>query len=557
MLHHLNCRAGHYLLLLAVTVALYLPNLGAASLWDIDEGNNAEAAREMLESRNLIVPTFNGELRVDKPALLYWLQIAGYQTVGINEFGARLPSALAAMIAVLGSYELGRRLFGPASALLGGLILASTTAFTGAAHFANPDALLNACTVLALLAFWHGFARNQAVWLVPMSTCLGLGVLAKGPVGLVLPDAVVWLFLLWTGRLRFLFSRWTIVAAVAFILVMAPWYAWVGADTKGAFLKGFFLTHNIDRALNPMENHRGPFYYYAVALLLGFLPWSAFLAAATWDNVKALRHLPSGSARDSGFAGGPRSSVRFLSCWVAVYFLFFSLAATKLPNYILPLYAPLALLTGHFLERWRSGTALPPAWLTRVSLAGMALLGVLFTIAILMASGVLPAPRALGEPWPWLKWWIPVGAVPVVGAALAWHWLRRQQRGAVLVTLVATAVVFVGLLAAAGPAALEARKAPRPLARILQEAQQEPEIRVGCYEYFQPSLVFYCQRQVRRCGSRAEAVEFLRTPLPVYLFVPASVWERDLRAAVRGPYHLLARHHDLYRKCDVVLVTNQ
>src|SRR5436309_9666920 len=114
-------RTGHYLLLLLTWAALFLPNLGGPSLWDIDEGNNAEAAREMLASGNWIVPTFNYQLRVDKPALLYWCQIGAYRAFGVSEFAARLPSALAAMIAVLLIYELGRSMFGPASGLLAGI----------------------------------------------------------------------------------------------------------------------------------------------------------------------------------------------------------------------------------------------------------------------------------------------------------------------------------------------------------------------------------------------------------------------------------------------------
>src|SRR6516164_11574713 len=104
MFQTLHNRCGHYPLLLAVAVALTLPNLGVPSLWDIDEGNNAEAAREMMESANWIVPTFNYELRVDKPALLYWLQVAAYRLFGVNEFSARLPSALSALLAVLCTY---------------------------------------------------------------------------------------------------------------------------------------------------------------------------------------------------------------------------------------------------------------------------------------------------------------------------------------------------------------------------------------------------------------------------------------------------------------------
>src|SRR6266404_3220939 len=157
MFQTLNTRYGHYALLLVVAATLTFPNLGACSLWDIDEGNNAEAAREMLDCGNWVVPTFNYQLRVDKPALLYWLQIGAFRLFGINEFAARLPSALAALAAVLLTYELGRQMFGAATGLLAGLVSASTGLFCAAAHFANPDALLNAFTTLTLLFCWRSF----------------------------------------------------------------------------------------------------------------------------------------------------------------------------------------------------------------------------------------------------------------------------------------------------------------------------------------------------------------------------------------------------------------
>src|SRR5262249_39155930 len=143
MFRHFDHRLGHYLLLLGVALLLFFPNLGAPSLWDVDEGNNSEAAREMGESGNWVVPTFNYKLRVDKPALLYWLQIGAYALFGVNEFAARFPSALAALATVLLTYELGRRLFDAATGLLAGVVLASTVLFCAVAHFANPDALLN------------------------------------------------------------------------------------------------------------------------------------------------------------------------------------------------------------------------------------------------------------------------------------------------------------------------------------------------------------------------------------------------------------------------------
>src|SRR4051812_26191041 len=107
-----DSRPLHWLLLLAVGGLLTFPNLGATSLWDMDEGVNAECGREMLEAGTLIVPTFNWELRTAKPVLTYWLQRPAYVWFGVSEWSARLPSALCGLGTVLVTYELGRRMFG-------------------------------------------------------------------------------------------------------------------------------------------------------------------------------------------------------------------------------------------------------------------------------------------------------------------------------------------------------------------------------------------------------------------------------------------------------------
>ncbi len=283
MLRRLDNRVGHYALLMLVWAVLCLPNLGGPSLWDIDEGNNAQAAREMYESGNVIVPTFNYKLRVDKPVLLYWLQASAYHVCGVNEFAARLPSALAALLAALVTYELGRRLFGQSAGLLAGLILASSVAFCGAAHFANPDALLNLCTVLTLWCFWNHYSRERGGWwLLGCGAASGLGMLAKGPVGLLLPMTVTMVFLLWRRELRRLWDLRLLGASVLFLLVALPWYIWVGLETKGEWLIGFFWKHNVQRAVGAMENHGGPFYYYVLVLIAGLTPWSIFLGPTAW-----------------------------------------------------------------------------------------------------------------------------------------------------------------------------------------------------------------------------------------------------------------------------------
>lgn len=537
-------RAAHYLLLILVAGGLFLPNLGGPSLWDIDEGNNAEAAREMLEADNWRLPTFNYQLRVDKPALLYWLQIFAYRGFGVGEFAARLPSALAAIVTVLLAYELGRRMFNASAALLSGVVLATAIMFCAAAHFANPDALLTACTLLTFLVFWRGIDGRFNHF--TLGACMGVAVLAKGPVGLLLPLATIGMFLLWSRQLHRLKDGRILHGVGSFALTALPWYLWVGAETHFEFLRRFIGVHNVGRFLSPMEGHGGPVYYYVVALALGFAPWSIFLGPVCWHGWKRLEEEP--------VAASPR---RFLWCWIVVYVVFFSIARTKLPNYILPAYPAVALLTGGFLDDWRRGLVSLPSWCLRASLACFALVGIGATIGFAVAGGklpwsILPDRRIM----PGLQLFSLLGTVPIAGALIGGWCVRRQLRTAMIVTLTAAAGLFIGPLALWGGSAVDAVKAPRSLAEAIARHQAEREIRIACYGYSQPSLVFYCQRQVDLLAHEHDAVEFLRSPFQVFLVVPETLWNA-MEAKVRGPHTLLTRRRDLYKGHEVVLITNR
>lgn len=167
--------------------------------------------------------------------------------------------------------------------------------------------------------------------------------MAKGPIGLVLPGVIILLCLLWARRLRLLLDGRLLLGVLAFALVAAPWYIWVGVETKSDFLRGFFLKHNVDRFLSPMEKHNGPIYYYLLVLTAGYLPWSLFLSLTTWDTFRGLRTRDEKA--DASSAPSPDMALRFLVCWLLAFVIFFSLARTKLPNYILPVSVPLAVLT--------------------------------------------------------------------------------------------------------------------------------------------------------------------------------------------------------------------
>src|SRR5262245_44591561 len=151
----------HVLTILLVSGAVMLTGLGAPRLWDRDEPRNAGCAREMLERNDWVVPTFNGELRAHKPVLLYWCIMPSYLALGVNEFAARLPSALCAIGSVICAYIMSRRLFGPRAGVWSAIALATSLMFVVAGRAATPDSLLIFCTTLALTIYACGTFRPR------------------------------------------------------------------------------------------------------------------------------------------------------------------------------------------------------------------------------------------------------------------------------------------------------------------------------------------------------------------------------------------------------------
>jgi 4-amino-4-deoxy-L-arabinose transferase-like glycosyltransferase len=573
-------RGGHYLILIASALLLFFWNLGSPSLWEVDEGRNAACALEMLESGNWIVPTYNGLLRSDKPVLLYWLQAAAYRVLGVHEGAARLPSALAALGAVLLAYELGRTLFGKTTGLLGGLMAASTPMLIVAGRFANPDALLHFFTLLTMLIFWRGQRQPGAGWWLALGAVAGLGMLSKGPVAVVVPALVGLLFFLWEGRWRVLVDGRLVWGTLTFLAVAGPWYIWVAIETKGRFWRGFFLQHNVERFLDSMEGHGGTPLYYVIVLFAGLAPWSIFLSGACWHAFWSARSEPSGrghavwerwadTRRESSVeqatsllqrrleACSTASVYRFLLCWIAVYVAFFSVAATKLPNYVLPAVVPCALLTARLLERWRAGALVLPRWFFPVGLALWLTFGVVVAAGLTIAGGVIEVPALRGRVIPGLGVLAWLGGAPLLGALAGWRLLKQQRRGAMVACLAGAAVVGAAPLAAWAQAAVNHVKAVQPLVQETAALDRTRDLRiVACQVGHLASLNFYAQRDVIHIDAVEQVPGYLHYPLPVFVFLPAPAWE-ECRTRHPGLGRELARQRDLYSGRDIVVVTNR
>lgn len=317
---------------LLVAVALYLGlflKLGDFPLFDVDEGAFSEATREMLERGDFVSTWLNGAPRFDKPILTYWLQAASAAAFGFNEFALRLPSALAGTAWVVALVAFTRRVTNSATGCAAGFMAATTLGVTLIGRGATADALLNLFLALSMFDLYRylvtGLVRyRRRVWL-----WMAIGVLAKGPVALLIPGAVSLIVFALRGRMR-AWARalldpagWLIMLAVA-----GPWY-WLEYQRRGqAFIDGFFVHHNIERFAQPLQGHDGWLFYYLPVALLLMLPYTGLF-------LRLLRSLSTlrATALDT-----------FLWCWFLFVLAFFSLAQTKLPHYLIYGITPLFVL---------------------------------------------------------------------------------------------------------------------------------------------------------------------------------------------------------------------
>jgi 4-amino-4-deoxy-L-arabinose transferase-like glycosyltransferase len=361
-------------LLLALLAALLLLRLGGVPLMGPDEPRYARVAVEMARSGDLVTPRLQGEPWLEKPVLYYWLAALGHVLLGENEVAARLPSVVSALVFVGTTALVGARLFGAAAGLHAGFVLGTSLLTFGYGRAASMDMLLSAAVTLAtgLLGLrFLGVAGPLAI--VAAYAVMGVGVLAKGPLGALLPLLVAVGFCAVTrdaGRLRALASP---LGWLAFLLVAAPWHLLILRDQGFAFIEVFYLDHNLQRFTSTIHRHPGPFYYYLPVLIAGLFPWSGLIIPAL-ASVRPRR--------------APAELFAFL--WLLLPLLFFSAAGSKLPGYILPCLAPLALLMGRAAARLVEDDPAVRSWNRAAALTGL-VLGAL-------VAGLPAWLRAQGEP---------------------------------------------------------------------------------------------------------------------------------------------------------------
>ena len=356
---------------------LNLPLLGP------DEPRYSQIAREMYERGDFITPKLGGFDWFEKPALLYWLQIASYHLFGVTEFAARFGSALFGLGTVLSLWLLGKGLatedteghrevennptfsvtsmssvanHGFANWLA--LITASSIGLITFAHGASFDIILTFPITASLVGFFIAETRQKKSGftfyfsLFTFYFFIGISLIAKGLVGIVFPFAIVAFYYVLSLKLpskAFILSLFW--GTITSSLVAAVWYLPMYQVNGWKFIDEFFIQHHFQRYTSNKYQHPQPFYFFFWVLPLMTLPWLPFFFASIWNFGKDfLQKLKTKTNHESSTSNFQLRLFAF--AWLLVPLVFFSVSGSKLPGYILPALPGALILTAEYIYRF-------------------------------------------------------------------------------------------------------------------------------------------------------------------------------------------------------------
>lgn len=319
---------------------LYFILLGARPLFVPDEGRYAEIAREMIASKDFITPHLNGIEYFEKPVLFYWLGALAIKFGGLNLWSIRSVNAILALIGCLFTYATVRKLYDRATGLVSALILATSMLYFAMGHMISLDLPVTVTLSISLYAFLlatqttNPTSRRHYMWLA--AGMAALAVLTKGLIGLVFPGLIIGAWLSLLNRWHVLKQLSILSSLCIFLLVATPWHLLVGF-AHPEFFYFYFIEQHFLRYTTLDVGHYQPVWFFIPTLAVGFFPWICFLPQTLWRQLRTLTQSPQ------------LANNLFFLLWFSIIFLFFSFSKSKLIPYILPAFAPLAILVADYL----------------------------------------------------------------------------------------------------------------------------------------------------------------------------------------------------------------
>jgi 4-amino-4-deoxy-L-arabinose transferase-like glycosyltransferase len=491
------------LVVVAVAAPIIFFRLGSASLASWDEAIYAQVAKEMLETGDWITTRYDHMFFFDKPPLLMWAQAFLFQSFGMTELNARIPSALAGVGIVLLTYLLGARAYGKPAGVLGVAILLSTSGFLTYARFGTTDSLLAFFSYLAIYAYLRARAGTQRWWLL-VGAALGLAVMTKSG-GAWLAMATIGLAFLIDPEARRRASFGALAGAAALMMVIvAPWHVFMFSTYGKDFFDGYVGEQILSRATGGLRNnHQDLLYYIREVLPFAFFPWVFMLPLGLLFAVTDRKTA---------------SISRMLAVLIVAALAFYASVTTKFPWYMFPIYPAGAILIAGFLTR-----GLVNGRVTAV-LAGIAALAAgTYVLVTHGFPGVFTARAKI----------MVAGLALSAGLAVVF-WLRRREIPAQRFALVIAAFLFVAGASILPPLFTKSEDAVAVLSRAAARADPDSAlIFVVFRDDIRPEVTYYSDKKVIVAEDARQMASLLPPGRPApAIFTKADVQEISTTCAI-------------------------
>jgi 4-amino-4-deoxy-L-arabinose transferase-like glycosyltransferase len=336
-------------LLLVIVVPLFSLGISNHGLWTADEPRVAEIGREMLLTGNWAVPTLNQRPFLEEPPLYYGALALTFKAFGISDKVARIPSAFFALASILVVFFMANFLFGPRMALFSALILATSGEYFRIAHTVIVDSALTFFIVSSMGLFIVGYLsdnnRKKLLCYILMYVSCSLAFFTKGFIGIVIPGLGILAFLVADRNIKEIFKMRLWLGSLIFLFMTLPWFIALWHQGGTEHLDVFLIHNHLQRFIpgsfsREASGHHHPFYYYLIEFPVGFLPWSLLL-------IPVVAYAFSKTAKSHALREKGRL---FAKCWFFAGIIFLSVASTKRTLYLMPIFAPIAMLTSVYIE---------------------------------------------------------------------------------------------------------------------------------------------------------------------------------------------------------------